>query len=173
MMERVVDPEDGVAPGAAVPGLPGGRQDRHRPAGRPDCGCYDGTFTVSFAGFAPADDPRFTIYVVVQNPRNGGGGGSVAGPAFSKIMSFALRRYAVPPTGTQAVARCPSSGERVAADGSVSRRGERRCARPRARPEHPRGTPLDRPRGRGSADATDGVARRGDLGRRRRRPASR
>jgi cell division protein FtsI (penicillin-binding protein 3) len=38
---------------------------------------------------------------VVQNPGNGGGGGSVAGPAFSKIMSYALRRYAVPPTGTE------------------------------------------------------------------------
>ena len=49
----------------------------------------------------PADDPRFTIYVVVQNPSNGGGGGSVAGPAFAKIMSYALRRYGVPPTGTQ------------------------------------------------------------------------
>ena len=34
MMEKVVDPEDGVAPGAAGPGLPGRRQDRHRPAGR-------------------------------------------------------------------------------------------------------------------------------------------
>ena len=56
---------------------------------------------MSFAGFAPADDPRFTIYVVVQNPRNGGGGGSVGGPAFSKIMGYALRRYGVPPTGTQ------------------------------------------------------------------------
>ena len=65
-----------------------------------ECGCYDGTFTVSFAGFAPADDPRFTIYVVVHNPRNGGGGGSVAGPAFAKLMSYALRRYGVPPTGT-------------------------------------------------------------------------
>jgi len=66
-----------------------------------ECGCYDGSFTVSFAGFAPADDPRFTIYVVVQNPRNGGGGGSVTGPAFAKIMGYALRRYAVPPTGTK------------------------------------------------------------------------
>ena len=56
--------------------------------------CYDGTFTVSFAGFAPADDPRFTIYVVVHNPRNGGGGGSVAGPAFAKLMGYTLRRYA-------------------------------------------------------------------------------
>ncbi len=101
MMERVVDPEVGVAPGAAVPGYRvAGKTGTAQRVGA-ECGCYDGTFTVSFAGFAPADDPRFTIYVVVQNPRNGGGGGSVAGPAFSKIMSYALRRYAVPPTGTR------------------------------------------------------------------------
>ena len=59
----------------------------------------DGTFSVSFGGFAPADDPRFTIYVVIHNPRNGGGGGSVAGPVFSQLMSHTLQRYAVPPTG--------------------------------------------------------------------------
>lgn len=100
MMERVLDPEDGVAPGAAVPG--------YRVAGKTgtaqrvsaECQCYDGSTTVSFAGFAPADEPRFTVYVVVQNPRDGGGG-SVAGPAFAKLMGFALRRYQVPPTGTE------------------------------------------------------------------------
>ncbi|MCD4534758.1 penicillin-binding protein 2 [Nocardioides sp. cx-169] len=99
MMERVLDPDEGVAPSAAVPG--------YRVAGKtgtaqrvdPECKCYRGT-TVSFAGFAPADDPRFTIYVVVQNPKTGGGG-SVGGPAFAKLMSFALRRYAVPPTGSE------------------------------------------------------------------------
>lgn len=104
MMERVVDPVVGVAPGAAVPGyrVAGKTGTAQRVADKgPRKGYYDGTFTVSFAGFAPADDPRFTIYVVVQNPRNGGGGGSVAGPAFSKIMSYALRRYGVPPTGTR------------------------------------------------------------------------
>jgi cell division protein FtsI (penicillin-binding protein 3) len=101
MMERVVDPDVGVAPGAAVPGYRvAGKTGTAQRVGA-ECGCYDGTDTVSFAGFAPADDPRFTIYVVVQNPGNGGGGGSVAGPAFSKIMSYALRRYGVPPTGTQ------------------------------------------------------------------------
>ncbi len=101
MMERVVDPDVGVAPGAAVPGYRvAGKTGTAQRVGA-NCGCYDGTFTVSFAGFAPADDPEFTVYVVVQNPRNGGGGGSVAGPAFSKIMSFALRRYQVPPTGTK------------------------------------------------------------------------
>ncbi|WP_340538694.1 peptidoglycan D,D-transpeptidase FtsI family protein [Nocardioides sp. GXZ039] len=101
MMERVVDPdpEIGVAPAAAVEGYRvAGKTGTAQRAGE---GGYDGTFTVSFAGFAPADDPRFTIYVVVQNPRNGGGGGSVAGPAFSKLMGYTLRKYGVPPTGTK------------------------------------------------------------------------
>ena len=80
MMERVVDPEVAVAPGAAVPGYRvAGKTGTAQRVGA-GCGCYDGTFTVSFAGFAPADDPEFTIYVVVQNPRNGGGGGSVGRP---------------------------------------------------------------------------------------------
>ncbi len=101
MMERVVDPNVGVAPAAQVPGyVVAGKTGTAQRVG-PTCQCYNGQFTVSFAGFAPADEPRFTIYVVVQNPRNGGGGGSVAGPAFSKIMSFALRRYGVPPSGAK------------------------------------------------------------------------
>ncbi|MGC4112429.1 MAG: penicillin-binding protein 2 [Nocardioides sp.] len=99
MMERVVDPDVGVAPAAQVPGyVVAGKTGTAQRVGA-KCACYNGQFTVSFAGFAPADNPRFTIYVVVQNPRNGGGGGSVAGPAFSKIMSFALRRYGVAPDG--------------------------------------------------------------------------
>ncbi len=101
MMERVIDPEVGVAPGAAVAGYRvAGKTGTAQRVGE-SCGCYDGSTTVSFAGFAPADDPRFTIYVVVQAPRSGGGG-SVAGPAFSKLMTFALRRYQVPPTSTPA-----------------------------------------------------------------------
>jgi cell division protein FtsI (penicillin-binding protein 3) len=101
MMERVVDPNAGTAPYAQVPGyVVAGKTGTAQRVG-PVCGCYNGQFTVSFAGFAPADRPRFTVYVVVQNPRNGGGGGSVAGPAFEKIMAFALRRYGVPPTGAK------------------------------------------------------------------------
>ena len=102
MMERVVAPGVGVAPAAQVPGyLVAGKTGTAQRVGD-KCGCYNGQFTVSFAGFAPADDPRFTVYVVVQRPTNGGGGGSVAGPAFSKIMSFALRRYGVAPSGAKA-----------------------------------------------------------------------
>jgi cell division protein FtsI (penicillin-binding protein 3) len=108
MMERVVDPDAGVAPAAQIPGYRvAGKTGTAQRVG-PVCGCYNGTFTVSFAGFAPADKPRFTVYVVVQNPRNGGGGGYVAGPAFAKIMSYALRRYGVPPTGS-APSRLPTT----------------------------------------------------------------
>ena len=119
MMERVVDPDVGVAPAAQVPGYRvAGKTGTAQRVG-PRCGCYNGTFTVSFAGFAPADDPRFTVYVVVQNPRNGGGGGSVGGPAFAKIMGFALRRYGVPPTGT-APSQIPTTwrpGQEASANG--------------------------------------------------------
>jgi cell division protein FtsI (penicillin-binding protein 3) len=102
MMEAVTDPEEGTAPGAAIEGYRvAGKTGTAQRVGK-DCGCYDGTFTVSFAGFAPADDPRFLVYVVVQNPRNGGGGGSIGGPAFKQIMTYLLRRYAVPPTGSPA-----------------------------------------------------------------------
>jgi cell division protein FtsI (penicillin-binding protein 3) len=100
MMERVVDPNAGVAPLAQVPGyVVAGKTGTAQEVG-PKCGCYNST-TVSFAGFAPADNPRFTIYVVIKSPRAGSGGGSTAGPAFSKLMSYALRRYGVAPTGAK------------------------------------------------------------------------
>jgi cell division protein FtsI (penicillin-binding protein 3) len=100
IMERVLDPEAGVASVAGVPGYRvAGKTGTAQRAGKD--GRYTDEFTVSFAGFAPADDPRFTVYIVVQNPRNGGGGAANAGPAFSKIMSYLLRHYSVPPTGTR------------------------------------------------------------------------
>ena len=99
MMEKVVDPEDGVAPAAQVPGylVAGKTGTAQRVA--PDCGCYDGSTTVSFAGFAPADDARFTVYVVIHAPKVDGGGGSISGPVFSRIMGYVLGRYGVEPTG--------------------------------------------------------------------------
>ena len=64
----------------------------------PDAPGYDGSTSVSFGGFAPADDARFTVYVVVHAPKVDGGGGSIAGPVFSRIMGYVLGRYGVEPT---------------------------------------------------------------------------
>lgn len=97
MMEKVVDPEDGVAPLAQVPGyLVAGKTGTAQRVD-PDCGCYNGT-SVSFGGFAPADDSRFTVYVVIHAPRVDGGGGSITGPVFSRIMGYVLGRYGVAPS---------------------------------------------------------------------------
>jgi cell division protein FtsI (penicillin-binding protein 3) len=102
MMEAVTNPDTGTAPAAGIEGYRvAGKTGTAQRVGK-TCRCYDGTFTVSFAGFAPADSPRFLVYVVVQDPKNGGGGGSVGGPAFHKIMSYLLTKYAVPPTGSAA-----------------------------------------------------------------------
>ncbi len=102
MMEAVTDPEEGTAPLAAIEGYRvAGKTGTAQRVGADGLG-YDGTFTVSFAGFAPADDPRFLVYVVIHDPRNGGGGGTVGGPVFHKIMTYVLRKYAVPPTGAAA-----------------------------------------------------------------------
>lgn len=99
MMEKVVDPEDGVAPAAQVPGyLVAGKTGTAQRV-NPDTGLYDGSTSVSFGGFAPADDARFTVYVVIHAPKGDAGGGSTAGPVFSRIMGYVLGRYGVEPTG--------------------------------------------------------------------------
>jgi len=99
MMEAV--PDRGTAPSAGITGYRvAGKTGTAQEVGGA-CHCYaDGHFTMSFAGFAPADAPRFLVYVVVHAPK-GGGGGSIGGPAFHKIMSYLLTKYAVPPTGVE------------------------------------------------------------------------
>jgi cell division protein FtsI (penicillin-binding protein 3) len=103
MMEAVPNPLTGTAPKAAIDGYRVSGKTGTAQMVNPKTGLYyKDRYMVSFAGFAPADKPRFTVYVVVKGPRNGGGGGSIGGPAFHKIMSYLLQKYAVPPTGTTA-----------------------------------------------------------------------
>jgi cell division protein FtsI (penicillin-binding protein 3) len=101
MMEAVTAP-DGTAPAAAIKG--------YRVAGKtgtawrvdPVTGRYiRGQNTVSFMGFAPADKPRFLTYVVLDKPYSNAGGGSTAAPVFHDIMSMALERFGVAPTGSK------------------------------------------------------------------------
>ena len=101
MMERVPDPATGTAPGARVPGYRVAGKTGTAQRVNPKCSCYTGGgYTVSFSGFAPADNPRFTVYVVINKPSDeAASGGGTAGPVFGKIMSFLLRHYGVPPTG--------------------------------------------------------------------------
>ena len=104
MMELVTTQDVGTAPGAGIEGyrVAGKTGTAQEVGGK--CNCYkDGGLAVSFAGFAPADNPRFTVYVVVKHPGEGASGGGTAGPVFRKILSYVLQKYAVAPTGTTPV----------------------------------------------------------------------
>lgn len=99
MLEGVVS-DQGTAPEAKVKGYrvagKTGTADRYDPK----VGGYSGK-TASFIGFAPADKPEIVVAVTLQRPVKGYFGGSVAGPVFSDVMSYALQTYKVPPTGTK------------------------------------------------------------------------
>jgi len=102
MLESVVSDMEGTGTTAKIPG--------YRVAGKtgtanrvdPKTGRYDG-YTSSFAGFAPADKPRVTVYCAVQNPKKGSYFGSdVCGPVYKQVMKFALKTLQIPPTGAKA-----------------------------------------------------------------------
>ncbi len=54
-------------------------------------------FVASFIGFAPAKDPRLLVSVMVDEPQGDIYGGTVAAPAFERIMEFALPYLKIPP----------------------------------------------------------------------------
>lgn len=54
-------------------------------------------FIASFIGYAPAKDPRLLVAVMVDTPRGDIYGGTVAAPAFERIMEFALPYLRIPP----------------------------------------------------------------------------
>ncbi|MEU0061329.1 penicillin-binding protein 2, partial [Streptomyces sp. NPDC006334] len=91
MLESVVDDEEGTGAKARIPG--------YRVAGKtgtanrvdPATGKYRG-YTSSFAGFAPADAPRVTVYCAIQNATQGSYfGGQICGPVFKQVMEFSLK----------------------------------------------------------------------------------
>ncbi|MET9217117.1 MULTISPECIES: peptidoglycan D,D-transpeptidase FtsI family protein [unclassified Nocardia] len=67
----------------------------------PGCRCYSSSsFYITFAGMAPADNPRYVIGMMLDAPirsSDGSGGGSAA-PLFHSIASWALQRDRVPPS---------------------------------------------------------------------------
>ena len=57
-----------------------------------------GESMASFAGFAPADDPRVVVYIRIDRPQGEIYGGIVAAPIFSELMAQTLPYLGVPPT---------------------------------------------------------------------------
>jgi cell division protein FtsI (penicillin-binding protein 3) len=58
---------------------------------------------LSFVGFAPVDDPRLAMIVLLDEPKNEKWGSEAAAPIFAAIGLQALRHMNVPPRGTSPV----------------------------------------------------------------------
>ncbi len=59
---------------------------------------------LSFVGFAPSDDPRLAMLVMLDEPKNEKWGSEAAAPVFAAIARDALRHLGVPPRDTTPVA---------------------------------------------------------------------
>lgn len=81
-------------PGYAVAGKTGTAQI----ASTEKKGYEEGKNIGSFAGFAPLDNPRFSILVKINNPKNVEWAESSAAPAFGELMKFLLEYYNIEPT---------------------------------------------------------------------------
>jgi len=95
VLERVV--EEGTGQEAHIPGrrTAGKTGTAQKPTRKQ--GFRSGKYIASFAGFAPADDPRLAILVVIDEPQGAHYGGVVAAPAFRAICEKALTHLRVPP----------------------------------------------------------------------------
>ena len=96
MLEDAVSGEHGTGHRASV--------DGHRVAGKtgtarkPSDGelGYSDQYVATFVGFAPVDDPRVVVAVMIDEPEPIYGG-VVAAPVFAEVMGSALRSLRVPP----------------------------------------------------------------------------
>ena len=99
IMEQVTDPEVGLGKKAHIDGYrvagKTGTAQRADPSGG-----YE-NYTVSFGAVAPADSPRFVVYVDLKNVGRSASGGGTAAPVVASLLKYVLQKYKVPPSGSK------------------------------------------------------------------------
>jgi cell division protein FtsI (penicillin-binding protein 3) len=91
--------QQGTGPQAAVEGYQIAGKTGTAQQINPACGCYyDNVYWITFAGMAPADDPRYVVGIMMDAPQRAADGapGSSAAPLFHNIASWLLQRHNVP-----------------------------------------------------------------------------
>jgi cell division protein FtsI (penicillin-binding protein 3) len=79
---------------------------------------------LSFVGFAPADDPRLTLLVMLDEPKNEKWGSEAAAPVFAAIARESLRHLNVPPRDETPVALLRGGPVGGGADGAPAEPAE-------------------------------------------------
>jgi len=98
LMLSAVTADGGTGKKARVPGFmvagKTGTAQKVNPNGR---GYLKGGYISSFAGFIPANNPKFVIYVALDHPRRGFYGAQIAAPIFSRVASYVVRKEGLAP----------------------------------------------------------------------------
>jgi cell division protein FtsI (penicillin-binding protein 3) len=99
LMLLSVTSEGGTGLTAKVPGFQvAGKTGTAQKVDPEKRGYMPGAYIASFAGMVPASNPKFVIYVAIDNPQKSYYGSQVAGPVFSRVAQFALRQSGISPT---------------------------------------------------------------------------
>jgi cell division protein FtsI (penicillin-binding protein 3) len=91
--------QQGTGPAAAVPGYQMAGKTGTAQEINPACGCYfDDVYWITFAGMATAENPRYVIGIMMDNPERNADGtpGHSAAPLFHNIASWLMQRENVP-----------------------------------------------------------------------------
>jgi len=91
--------QQGTGPAAAVPGYQMAGKTGTAQQINPGCGCYfDDVYWITFAGMATADNPRYVIGLMMDNPQRNADGtpGHSAAPLFHNIAGWLMQRENVP-----------------------------------------------------------------------------
>ena len=95
--------QSGTAQGNALEGYQFSGKTGTAQKVNPETGAYSQSqYWITFAGVAPADDPRFVVAIMLDEPQRGplegGGGGQSAAPVFKEIAAWLLNRENIPPS---------------------------------------------------------------------------
>ncbi|WP_431832538.1 peptidoglycan D,D-transpeptidase FtsI family protein [Corynebacterium coyleae] len=95
--------QSGTAQGNALEGYQFSGKTGTAQKVNPETGAYSQSqYWITFAGIAPANDPRFVVAVMLDEPQrgvlDGGAGGQSAAPVFRQIASWMLDKENIPPS---------------------------------------------------------------------------
>ncbi len=98
LMLMGVTQDGGTAKAARVPGYPvAGKTGTAQKVDPENGGYLKGAYISSFVGIIPAHNPKYVIYIAVDNPKEKYYGSEVAAPVFSRVASYAVRHAGMSP----------------------------------------------------------------------------
>lgn len=98
LMLTAATQDKGTGARARIPGYPvAGKTGTAQKVDPVKGGYIPKAYISSFAGFVPANNPRYVIYVAVDNPTKSYYGSEVAAPVFARLAQSLVRQAGLPP----------------------------------------------------------------------------